>query len=673
MSNIRKIITLLGQQHNYKNLGELFTEATEEEKEDILKALGLDEILIPGGGFIPKYSVDITSNKPTFITKDFDITLTSRVYNFFDLVPDTDVTSWAWTRDSGDPAADTTWALGKSTKAIVLTSTDFPGIATGDITFSLTVTVKGKVITDTITFTKTISDSRLRIKSTAQVFVDNLPEKAILSEDFDGVIETYSWFLNDIFRASTPTFRVDYSDLIPGEIGEIKLEATTDLGEILTDVFLIPRLKNGENGTDGIPGPSGTDGSPRYIWIKYADDDLGTDMSDVPTKVDGSTRAYIGIAVNRTVQTESTNYLDYTWSKYVGNPGPKGVAGPSPRILEFVPGGTYENGELYIDYVYFRSSNPATEGYYTVKLPSNHIPGTKVTVVYPGGIPNIDPTTGTWVKAPFTKEMSFGTVVAEQANLAGFIFRNGVLTSQTGAKMVACHPEAGVEKKNLTLDGILGIVSFLDRMVMDKTGIILKDDCGKRRMAFQWGLAGVPILKFFGEDGITVTWEAGKNGFQDYITTVPESYAPLYALYKATTPDGSFLEGKAVFTSSNMCNVNDIYSPSGKAYYYRQPNTPEEIKGYYYDKGVQPSYLPAQESGSGKYFTTADYNGTLVPDGWYLSSFSTFVEGGENKTKGMWIKITAGIEVEQLEVAYAEDPSLPTCNPTQLAQWQTGY
>ena len=637
-----------------------------------MKALGLDEILVPGGGLIPKYSVDITSNKPTFITKDFDITLTSRVYNFFDLVPDTDVTSWAWTRDSGDTAADTTWALGKSTKAIVLTSTDFPGIATGDITFSLTVTVKGKVITDTITFTKTISNSRLRIKSTAQVFVDNLPEKAILSEDFDGVIETYSWFLNDIFRASTPTFRVDYSDLIPGEIAEIKLEVTTDLGEILTDVFLIPRLKNGENGTNGVPGPPGTDGSPRYIWIKYADDELGTDMSDVPTKVDGSTRAYIGIAVNKTVQTESTNYLDYTWSKYVGNPGPKGVTGPSPRILEFVPGGTYENGELYIDYVYFRSSNPATEGYYTVKLPSNHTPGTKVTVVYPGGIPNIDPTTGPWVKAPFTKEMSFGTVVAEQANLAGFIFRNQVLQSQTGSKMVACHTESGQHKPNLLLDGLDGVISFLDRMVMDKTGIVLKDDCGVRRMAFQWGLAGVPILKFFAEDGVTITWEAGKNGFQDYISTVPESYAPLYALYKATTPDGSFLEGKSVFTSANMCSVSDVYSPTGTAYYYRQPNTPGEIKGYYYDKGVQPTYLPEQEAGDKKFFTTADFNGTLVPDGWYLRSFSTFTEDGENKTKGLWTKITAGIEGEQLERIYAADASLPTCNPTQLAQWQTG-
>lgn len=147
----------------------------------------------------------------------------------------------------------------------------------------------------------------------------------------------------------------------------------------------------------------------------------------------------------------------------------------------------------------------------------------------------------------------------------------------------------------------------------------------------------------------------------------------LYAFYKSTTPDGSFLEGKAIFTSSNMCSVDEVYFPTGTAYYYKQPDIVEGIKGYYYDKGVQPSYLPAQESGSGKFFATPDYNGALLPNGWYLKSFFTYTEGGENKTKGLWTKITSGLEVEQLEVSYDADMSLPTCNATQMAQWQTGY
>lgn len=345
-----------------------------------------------------------------------------------------------------------------------------------------------------------------------------------------------------------------------------------------------------------------------------------------------------------------------------GAPGLNGTTGPIPRLLELVVGGEYENGGEYIDYAYYRS-NDANEGWYSV----NVVDDVRTVVTYIGGIPSAP----TFTKAPFTKEMSFGTVIAEQANLAGFIFRNQKLDSQATGTM-SC---SGVttQHPNLELDGRQGIIKFLERMVLDKTGIVLNDDCGKRRMAFQWGTNGVPILKFFAEDGITVTWEAGNSGYQSYITTVPESYAPLYAFYKSTTPDGSFLEGKSVFTSANMCSVSDVYSPTGTAYYYRLPNISGEIKGYYYDKGVQPTYLPAQEAGDKKFFTTADFNGTLVPDGWYLRSFSTFTEDGENKTKGLWTKITAGIEGEQLEVVYADDPTLPTCTPTQMSQWQTGY
>lgn len=389
----------------------------------------------------------------------------------------------------------------------------------------------------------------------------------------------------------------------------------------------------------------------------------GTGLSKT---VDTSTFFNLNSSVKITVSTPNGLFDATTVLKVKdgagGPPGINGTSGPSPRILELVIGGVYENGEDFIDYAYYRT-NDVNEGFYTVKV----VGGVRTLVTYTGGVP--DPTK--FDKSPFTKEMSFGTVIAEQANLAGFIFRNQKLNSQALGTM-SC---AGVPTQypNLELDGKQGIIKFLERMVLDKTGIVLNDDCGVRRMAFQWGLSGVPILKFFAADGVTVTWEAGNNGYQTFITTVPESYAPLHAFYKATTPDGSLLEGKAVFTSANMCNVSDIYSPTGTAYYYKQPDGSEGVKGYLYDKGVQPSYLPAQEAGDKKYFTTANYAGTLIPDGWYLRSFLTFTEAGENKTKGLWTEIIGGVEGAQMEVVYDADASLPTCNATQLAQWQTGY
>jgi hypothetical protein len=58
-----------------------------------------------------------------------------------------------------------------------------------------------------------------------------------------------------------------------------------------------------------------------YTWVKYADDSVGTGLSDSPTG-----KKYIGFAYNKDVSTESTTASDYTWSLFQG---PQGVAGPS--------------------------------------------------------------------------------------------------------------------------------------------------------------------------------------------------------------------------------------------------------------------------------------------------------------------------------------------------------
>ena len=65
--------------------------------------------------------------------------------------------------------------------------------------------------------------------------------------------------------------------------------------------------------SDGAPG---TPGATLYTWIKYADDEKGTNLSD---SAEG--KAYIGIAYNKTTASESENYLDYQWSKIQGADG----------------------------------------------------------------------------------------------------------------------------------------------------------------------------------------------------------------------------------------------------------------------------------------------------------------------------------------------------------------
>lgn len=70
-------------------------------------------------------------------------------------------------------------------------------------------------------------------------------------------------------------------------------------------------------GTDGVTGAPGKDGQTTYTWIKYSDNADGTGMYDIPK----STTKYIGIAVNKTSQAESSDKTDYTWSLFKGADG----------------------------------------------------------------------------------------------------------------------------------------------------------------------------------------------------------------------------------------------------------------------------------------------------------------------------------------------------------------
>lgn len=59
-----------------------------------------------------------------------------------------------------------------------------------------------------------------------------------------------------------------------------------------------------------------------YTWIKYADDENGTNMSSSSTE-----KSYIGIANNKELPTASNNPSDYVWSRIKGDTGAQGEKG----------------------------------------------------------------------------------------------------------------------------------------------------------------------------------------------------------------------------------------------------------------------------------------------------------------------------------------------------------
>lgn len=79
-------------------------------------------------------------------------------------------------------------------------------------------------------------------------------------------------------------------------------------------------------GEDGVPGKDGNDGKTLYTWIKYSDNEDGSELYDIPNE----NTNYIGISTNNESQTESTNKEDYRWSKFKGEDG---VDGTSIKIL----------------------------------------------------------------------------------------------------------------------------------------------------------------------------------------------------------------------------------------------------------------------------------------------------------------------------------------------------
>ena len=103
---------------------------------------------------------------------------------------------------------------------------------------------------------------------------------------------------------------------VPGQKGEMGAQGPQGIPGQKGDTGA-----QGPQGPQGVPGPAGADGKQLYTWLKYADTPT-TGMSDTP---DG--KEYIGLAYNKTTQTESNNYADYSWSLIKGEKGDQGIPG----------------------------------------------------------------------------------------------------------------------------------------------------------------------------------------------------------------------------------------------------------------------------------------------------------------------------------------------------------
>lgn len=105
----------------------------------------------------------------------------------------------------------------------------------------------------------------------------------------------------------------------------------------------------GSQGNQGIQGPIGPNGLPTYTWIKYGTSGTGADLSDDPAG-----KTHIGIAYNKTTQTESETPGDYQWALIQG---PQGTQGPTgPQGSQGIQGPTGPNGQTFYTWIKYADS-----------------------------------------------------------------------------------------------------------------------------------------------------------------------------------------------------------------------------------------------------------------------------------------------------------------------------
>ena len=141
----------------------------------------------------------------------------------------------------------------------------------------------------------------------------------------------------------------------------------------------------GDQGLQGIPGVKGADGQTTYTWVKYADDELGNGMHDLPEG-----KRYLGLAYNKTTATESTNKADYSWSPLYDNV----VVGG--RNLLLLSGQTF-NTTNYLINQYTLSENFIVGEEYTFVIKGTVPAGQKFGLWMNGGSNNVGYATTTYV------------------------------------------------------------------------------------------------------------------------------------------------------------------------------------------------------------------------------------------------------------------------------------
>lgn len=146
------------------------------------------------------------------------------------------------------------------------------------------------------------------------VTVGELPDGITLAENVDSTSTAPGKITLNVAKGKT----LGNKSLLTGTI----VFTCTVAGKKISKKFTWIKSLAGKDGKTPVKGVDYFDGVSSYVWIRYATDAKGTEMTAIPS----TTTGYIGTATTTTA-VAPTNASAYVWAKYIGEKGAKGDGG----------------------------------------------------------------------------------------------------------------------------------------------------------------------------------------------------------------------------------------------------------------------------------------------------------------------------------------------------------
>ncbi|KZE82899.1 hypothetical protein AV926_04945 [Myroides marinus] len=313
---------------------------------------------------------------------DLNTKLTPTILRYFKDYT-SDAVGWQWKRFSGDEAADTAWAKGKTKRVLELTPADFTdAINKGNVSFMCEAIVNNADVVGVWVGKLVDTAKTIRIQSTGTQFKGTSPEYILLRAIANNIsVKKTEWFKDDVLTNISDSMMV-YNNQVSSFV-VMKLRVTGADGVVYEDAITLSKVVDGTNGKPGVDGKQGA----VVVWT------------------------------------------------------------------EWMTGSKHYNNDKEIYYIYHRPTQTVwklKDGYNDIVAPAN--PDAR------------------YVQQPHLEQVVTKVLVAEGANIAGFIFKDG--------KMVSQYPSPN--NPDLILDGTRGEIvakkltivpgSPADKFIDDKIG-----------------------------------------------------------------------------------------------------------------------------------------------------------------------------------------------------------